>query len=452
LGRGSRTAQDAQDAELTTQSKVAAALASIAGKQEEVRAKQIQNNYAEPGGVMDRAMMASGVPLDAARDVGQYLQSGRIDRYEMAPGMAGPVLPAPVWSDPKNMSRLAQRLSAEQSVLSGGAKDQTDYYKGQNQQFETGLAQDVAGGTMPQTQIGRAMALLKASPMYHASENGSVLGLFDGNLNEGGGLAQGNIGLVGAKTTEQQAAAAHQRGQAAQAYAAAGKSNAEAAATRSANAPGASNDLSNGKAPQGYVWGPKGPDGNPTMIAVKGGPADQKIAGQFNADTAALTNTSASMDRLATAANEVLNHPGLKSIYGLRGVLPNIPGGDAADAAALLNTLKSQVGFGVLQDMRNNSKTGGALGAVSDKENAMLQANLAALEKAQSVEQAKKSLQKIIDYTEGAKGRMRLAYNLRHANQIPSDALVPPPAVPGGVPTAPRAPSKPIGGGFTLNE
>ena len=136
---------------------------------------------------------------------------------------------------------------------------------------------------------------------------------------------------------------------------------------------------------------------------------------------------AASLDRLGVAANEVLQHPGLPGIYGLRGVLPNTPGGEAADAAALLNTLKSQVGFGVLQDMRNNSKTGGALGAVSDRENAMLQTNLAALEKAQSVEQARKSLAKIIEYTYQAKGRMRDAYGMKHG-----DRASPAPAAPAG--------------------
>ena len=171
-----------------------------------------------------------------------------------------------------------------------------------------------------------------------------------------------------------------------------------------------------GKAPPGYVWGPADDRGVPTLIAAKGGPADLKLAGALNADTQALSGSNASMDRLAIAANEALNAPGLAGAYGLRGAIPNIPGSDAANATALLNTLKSQVGFGVLQDMRNNSKTGGALGAVSDKENTMLQANLAALEKAQSVEQARESLKKIIAYTEAAKGRLSAAYNMRHGD------------------------------------
>ena len=123
------------------------------------------------------------------------------------------------------------------------------------------------------------------------------------------------------------------------------------------------------------------------------------------------------MDRLATAANEALNSPGLGGVTGISSMFPNIPGGDAADAQAKLNTLKSQVAFGVLQDMRNNSKTGGALGAVSDSEGKRLEANLAALENAQSEKQMKESLQKIIEYTQGAKERLQSAYNLRHGGK-----------------------------------
>lgn len=195
---------------------------------------------------------------------------------------------------------------------------------------------------------------------------------------------------------------------------------------------------SNGKAPSGYVWGPAGADGVPTLIAAKGGPADLKMAGALNQDTQALNGSTSSFDRLATAANEVLNHPGLKGITGLRGAVPNAWGSDAANAEALLGTLKSQVGFGVLQDMRNNSKTGGALGSVSDAEGKRLEANLAALDKSQSLEQFQANLKKIIDYSEGAKGRLREAYNLRHG-QGSTNPVRNPPATPSTPPAKTKA-------------
>lgn len=163
------------------------------------------------------------------------------------------------------------------------------------------------------------------------------------------------------------------------------------------------------KAPAGYRHTVEG-----NLEAIPGGPADQKQQGQFNADTAAMTSSFSSFDRLAAETNKLLNHPGLKGITGVRGKLPNMPGGDAADAQALLDTIKSQVAFGVLQDMRNNSKTGGALGAVSDSEGKRLEANLAALDRAQSLDQFKASLQQIINYTDNAKDRMRDSFNMRH--------------------------------------
>lgn len=169
---------------------------------------------------------------------------------------------------------------------------------------------------------------------------------------------------------------------------------------------------SNNKPPAGYR---ETPDGN--LQAIPGGPADQKLAGAFNADSAQLTGSISSFDRLAEAANAVLKAPGLDAITGLRGKLPNIPGSDAANAQALLDTLKSQVGFGVLQDMRNNSKTGGALGSVSDAEGKRLEANLAALDRAQSPEQFRASLMQILEYSEAAKGRVRDAFNLKHGDK-----------------------------------
>jgi len=163
------------------------------------------------------------------------------------------------------------------------------------------------------------------------------------------------------------------------------------------------------KVPLGYRMTENG-----NLEAIPGGPADTKIQGALNQDTANLQGGIADLDRLAVEANKVLAHPGLKGITGLMGKIPNIPGSDAANAEALLGTLKSQVGFGVLQAMRNASKTGGALGSVSDAEGKRLEANLASLEKAQSFEQFQQSLNQIIKFTDEAKDRMRNAYNMRH--------------------------------------
>ena len=166
------------------------------------------------------------------------------------------------------------------------------------------------------------------------------------------------------------------------------------------------------KPPPGYRTSQEG-----NLQAIPGGPADLKLQGVLNQDTALLQNTTGALDRLAVAANEVMTAPGLGRITGLAGVVPNVPGFAGADTAAKLQTLKAQVGFNVLQEMRNASKTGGALGQVTEKELGFLQNALAAIDTSQSEDQMKESLQKIIDYAAGAKVRLNQAFNTKHSGQ-----------------------------------
>jgi len=166
------------------------------------------------------------------------------------------------------------------------------------------------------------------------------------------------------------------------------------------------------KPPPGYRYTQAG-----DLQAIPGGPADTKIQGQLNQDTASLQQSESALDRLAVAANAVKEHPGLKRVTGLMGAIPNIPGSAAANAEAQLHTLKAQTGFAVLQDMRNASKTGGALGQITERELAFLQNALAALDKAQSTEEMQKSLQQIISFAGESKGRLRNAFNMKHKSE-----------------------------------
>lgn len=165
----------------------------------------------------------------------------------------------------------------------------------------------------------------------------------------------------------------------------------------------------NNKPPSGYRTTREG-----TLEAIPGGPADAKQAGAFNQDVAQLQFTQSGLDRLATAANEVLQSPGLGRITGIAGMIPNVPGMAGADAQAKLQTLKAQVGFNVLQEMRNASKTGGALGSITERELGFLQNALNALDTAQSEGQIRESLSNIMKYANDAKGRLQGAFNLKH--------------------------------------
>ena len=78
--------------------------------------------------------------------------------------------------------------------------------------------------------------------------------------------------------------------------------------------------------------------------------------------------------------------------------MAKIGGTDAADLEAALQTITSAVGFKRLQDMRDASPTGGALGQVSERELAQLNAALGSISQKQSPEQLKKNLLRIKDH------------------------------------------------------
>lgn len=80
---------------------------------------------------------------------------------------------------------------------------------------------------------------------------------------------------------------------------------------------------------------------------------------------------------------------------GMGSLIAAIPGTPAANFKADVNTLAANIAFGELTAMREASKTGGALGAVSERELALLESALGSLDRAQSPAQFKESLNTI---------------------------------------------------------
>lgn len=150
-------------------------------------------------------------------------------------------------------------------------------------------------------------------------------------------------------------------------------------------------------------------DGN--MEAIPGGPADIKQNEKRQSDFASLQYLEQKLDDLSTQANILKNHPGLPGITGVRGMIPNVPGTKAADAEAERTTLLAKTAFATLQDMRNASKTGGALGAIAVQELVMLQNAVVALERSQGTDQFKTNLGRLQAQTEKTRTRIREAYN-----------------------------------------
>lgn len=149
--------------------------------------------------------------------------------------------------------------------------------------------------------------------------------------------------------------------------------------------------------------------------AVLGTETGERIA-NFGKATQARDTTVSSLDRLREAAVKLKNHSGLPGIVGIQGVFPNLPGGQAANAQAEYDTLGSQVGFSVLQAMRDASKTGGALGSVTEGEHALLRNNLTALGQRQSLESFQQNLDNIIKFVDGSKTRIQRAFDQDYGN------------------------------------
>ena len=72
-------------------------------------------------------------------------------------------------------------------------------------------------------------------------------------------------------------------------------------------------------------------------------------------------------------------------------------GTNAADVDRILNTIRANVGFDRLQQMREQSPTGGALGQVSENENKLLQSVLGSLEQSLSEDEFKYNLARLKD-------------------------------------------------------
>lgn len=144
-----------------------------------------------------------------------------------------------------------------------------------------------------------------------------------------------------------------------------------------------------GKPPAGYRWKQDG-----TLEAIPGGPTDIK-AGELGAKAEQRKAAAAgAAENVLSAVSEARNLVGINTA-GVGSSLAAIPGTDARDLQSKLETIKANLGFDRLQQMREQSPTGGALGAVAVQELTALQSTVASLDQGQSRAELKKSLEKI---------------------------------------------------------
>jgi len=127
--------------------------------------------------------------------------------------------------------------------------------------------------------------------------------------------------------------------------------------------------------------------------------------------TAAYNTATNEIDRLIEDLTTLKNDPGVEGITGL--VYGRTPGvtAQARRAEALFDKVMAKGQFRALQDLRNASPTGGALGQITDKENAALRASFGALDRKQATADFKANIDKVISDLQFSRSNIAGAFN-----------------------------------------
>jgi hypothetical protein len=144
--------------------------------------------------------------------------------------------------------------------------------------------------------------------------------------------------------------------------------------------------------------------------------------------TASVKGFETKSDSFIKDLKALRDDPGLENItgpiFGRTGSVTR----EGSRAQALYDKIVAKGGFQALQDMRDASKTGGALGNVSNTEGKQLQASAAAIDRRQNAEDVKAALDQLIGDIEVSKARMREAYDSTYSykSNQPTAATVAP--------------------------
>jgi len=185
--------------------------------------------------------------------------------------------------------------------------------------------------------------------------------------------------------------------------------------------------------PSGFRMTPEG-----TLEAIPGGPTTTSLSpkemqqreAKFPQATQAVKTFESSSDNLIKDMIRLRDHPGLSSITGvLYGRTPSLTK-EGREAQALYDKILARGGFQELQNMRNASTTGGALGNVSNQEGTQLRQAFGALDRTQEAGSVKDELDRLIENVTGTKGRVREAYDMTYDYKGGGNATPPPPPPP----------------------
>jgi hypothetical protein len=165
--------------------------------------------------------------------------------------------------------------------------------------------------------------------------------------------------------------------------------------------------------------------GGPADPAVQAKQTDVKLSARDLANreakypqaTAALKGFEAKTTKFERDIDELIaNEKGLNEITGFLAGRTDLSAlsSEGRRALSLFNTITAKGGFSELQDMRNSSPTGGALGNVSDREGRQLIDAVGALSRTQDANDLRKSLGILKSDIQGAKERLNEAYEMTY--------------------------------------
>lgn len=186
------------------------------------------------------------------------------------------------------------------------------------------------------------------------------------------------------------------------------------------------------KIPQGYR-----PTADGNLEPIPGGPADPgtvdmpppremaKRNASYPKVTQAYRTATQKIDQQIKDIQTLQKMPGLSRIVGIFDAnTPNVSG-PARAAQALYDKIVARGQFNELQDMRNSSPTGGALGSVSDSENRTLREAAAALNRNQDEGDFSARLDDYLAALQHSRGNLDEAYNDTYAYRNRSRVTAP---------------------------
>jgi hypothetical protein len=188
----------------------------------------------------------------------------------------------------------------------------------------------------------------------------------------------------------------------------------------------------------------EGPNGPMYVMPTKTGGVTEvpglKPPGSARAEAADTANTQSALDRSSSMLNKI--DSALKKVGFMTTAIPGavagkVPGTDAYDLRAEVQTIQANFGFQELAQMRASSPTGGALGSIAVKELELLQSAVQNLDPNQSTEQLRKNLQAAKQHVTNWRNAVQMAAGKR-------------PMVPGAAPATASPPDTTGAGGWSI--